>query len=142
MNRMPILFTVFVLAAPAARSGTISISPAVITLSGKFGQSTTQKVMMTNGTSQPLDFVLEAHDIIVKNGKRVFVPAGRQTDGIAASAVFSQRQVTVPPGQTRGVDVTVTVPPKTEQRAVVVYSGVPASSRPGRRRPPPRSARC
>src|SRR6185369_14343982 len=121
MNRMPILFTVFLLASPAARAGTISIDPAVITLSGKFGQSTTQKVMLTNGTTQPLDFVLEAHDIIVKDGKRVFIPAGRQTDGIAASAVFSQRQVTVPPNQTRGVDVTVTVPPRTEQRAVVVY---------------------
>lgn len=122
MNRMRILFTVLLLASvPAARAGTISISPAVITLGGKFGQSATQKVSLTNGTNQPLEFVLEAHDIIVRDGKRVFVPAGRQTDGIAASAVFSQRQVTVPPGQSRGVDVTVTVPPRTDQRAVVVY---------------------
>jgi hypothetical protein len=122
MHRMPILFSVFLLASPlVAQAGTISISPAVISLSGKFGQSTTQKISLTNGTNQPLDFTLEAHDIIVRDGKRVFVPAGRQTDGIAASAVFSQRQVTVPAGQTRGVDVTVTVPPKTEQRAVVVY---------------------
>jgi hypothetical protein len=122
MNPMWLLLCAVLLALPASSvAGSVSIAPAVIPLNGSFGQGTTQALALSNGTNQPLDFVLEAQDVSVRDGKRVLSPAGRASDSIAATAVFSPRAVTVPPNEQRTVQVTLTVPLKTEQRAVVVY---------------------
>ncbi|HEX3583371.1 MAG TPA: hypothetical protein VH087_16495 [Thermoanaerobaculia bacterium] len=115
------ILTVLILAGATnvyANNGALSVSPAVIMLRGAAGQSTTQRMLLTNGTSRPFSFELIAEDVVVRGGKRVLVPAGETAGSIAATAVFSQRVVTVPPGATAGVDVTVTIPPHTSIRAV------------------------
>ena len=58
-----------------------------------------------------------AEDVVVKDGKRVFVPAGETPDGIAASAVFSQKSVLVKAFSSASVDLRVTLPPQTSVRA-------------------------
>lgn len=107
------------LIATAASAGTLSLSPAVVNLRGEAGQSTTQRLTLTNATNVPVSFDLAAEDIVVKNGKRLFVPAGEIPGSIAATAVFSRPSVTVKPGEAASVDVTVTLTPNATSRGVV-----------------------
>jgi hypothetical protein len=111
---------VFIASATIAHAnpGAISITPAVVMLRGGSGESTTQRMLLTNGTSRPFSFDLVAEDVVVRGGKRVLVAAGETAGSIAATAVFSQRSVTVPAGQTVRVDVTLTIPPQTSIRAI------------------------
>lgn len=123
MTRMKTLLTLFLalfpLAALAAEDGTLSLSPAVVMLRGDYGQSTTQTLTFTNGTSRAFEFDLVAQDVAVRDGKRVFVDAGTIAGSIAATAVFSQKHLSIAPGQTAAVSLTVTLPPATSQRAIV-----------------------
>ena len=105
--------------ALGAEDGTLSLSPAVVMLRGDFGQSTTQTMTFVNGTSRAFDFELVAQDVVVRDGRRVFVDAGSIAGSIAATAVFSQKHVRVAPGETATVTLTVTLPPATAQRAIV-----------------------
>ena len=107
------------LTAFCAEDGTLSLSPAVVMLRGDHGQSTTQTLTLVNGTSRPFSFDLVAQDVVVRDGKRIAADAGTLAGSIATTAVFSQRQVEVAPGATVSVDVTVTLPPGTQQRAVL-----------------------
>jgi hypothetical protein len=118
MRRSIALLILGLAAAAHANTGALSVTPAVIMLRGEAGQSTTQRMLLTNGTSRPFSFDLIAQDVVVRNGKRLLVPAGEIAGSIAATAVFSQRVVTVAAGETVGVDVTVTIPPRTAVRAV------------------------
>jgi hypothetical protein len=121
MMKKTLLATLLLLAAPLLRAeeGALSVAPAVVMLRGEAGQSTTQTMFLTNGTSQPFSFDLQARDVVVRNGQRLFVDAGSQPGSIAATAVFSQKSVTVQPGEKVRVDVTVTIPPNPSARAVV-----------------------
>jgi len=103
-----------------ADNGSMSVSPAVVMLRGEVGQSTTQTLMFTNGTSQSLSFEMKAQDAVVRDGKRVFVEPGTLPGSIAATAAFSPKLFTVAPGQTMHIDVTITIPPKTSVRAIAV----------------------
>jgi hypothetical protein len=103
----------------AAADGTLSVTPAVVTLRGERGQSTKQRLVLVNNTSREFAFDLVAEDVVVRDGKRDFVPAGEIPGSIAATAVFSQRHVVVQPGATVSVDVTVTLPPEAQHRGVV-----------------------
>jgi hypothetical protein len=105
--------------ALGAEDGALSLSPAVVMLRGDFGQSTTQTLTFVNGTSRAFDFDLVAQDVVVRDGRRVFVDAGSIAGSIAATAVFSQKHVHVAPGETVAVTLTVTLPPATAQRAIV-----------------------
>jgi hypothetical protein len=110
--------------ASVAAAQTISLSPSVIQLKGHSGQSATQTLRLTNRTSRDLSFVLEAQDVVVDNGKRLFFGAGQITGSIAATAVFSPRSMTVPAGESRSAQVTITVPENPATRAVVaVFKG-------------------
>lgn len=103
----------------------ISLSPSVVMLQGKPSESFRRTLQMTNGTPIPMTFRMMAMDVVVKNGKRTFVPAGEMPDSIAATAVFSVPQITIPPHQAGTVNVTLTVPQETPIRAVVVeFRGV------------------
>ncbi|HWQ03256.1 MAG TPA: hypothetical protein VNL38_02145, partial [Candidatus Nitrosotenuis sp.] len=90
----------------------------VIMLKGKAGQSTKQSLRMTNNSALDLGYQLEALDVIIRDGKRVFVPAGQLPDSIAATAVFSQKDVVVPAQKSVSVDITLTTPPDTSVRAI------------------------
>lgn len=114
-----LLLSLFALPLAAAEDGALSLSPAVVMLRGEFGQSTTQTLTLTNGTSRAFSFDLVAQDVIAQGGKRVFVDAGATVGSIAATAVFSTRHVELAPGETTHVTVTVTLPPSTEERAMV-----------------------
>ncbi|MET0552047.1 MAG: hypothetical protein ABW221_03350 [Vicinamibacteria bacterium] len=110
-----------VLAAPAAVSAqTLSLSPAVVPLGGRAGQGVRQTLSLANTTSRTLAFELEARDVVVSGGTRAFVAAGETAGSIAATAVFSAPRLTVAPGATGRVDVTMTIPPAARHRAAVV----------------------
>jgi len=114
------LFAVTSTVALLAGDGSMSVSPAVVMLRGSVGQSTTQTLSFTNGTSQPLSFEMKAQDAVVRGGKRLFVEAGTLSGSIAATAAFSPRTFTAAPGQTLRIDVTVTIPPKPAVRAIAI----------------------
>jgi hypothetical protein len=105
-------------AVPAAHSS-VSLAPAVVLVRCKFGQSYTQTLRLINQTQQEFVFEMVAQDVVVRDGKRGFVPAGETPRGIAETAVFSQKLVVVKPGQSAMVGVTFTVPPETSLRAAV-----------------------
>lgn len=105
------------IAAPARSS--VSLAPAVVMVRCKLGQSYTQILTLTNHTQQEFVFEMVAQDVVVRDGKRSFVAAGETAGGIAATAVFTQKQVVVKPGQSAAVGVTFTVPPDTPLRAAI-----------------------
>jgi hypothetical protein len=105
-------------AVPPARSS-VSLAPAIVMVRCKFSQSYTQMLTLINQTQREFVFEMVAQDVVVRDGKRVFVPAGETARSIAATAVFSQKQVVVKPGQSASVGVTFTVPPETSLRAAV-----------------------
>lgn len=104
---------------PSGGPPSISLSPAVIMARGAYGQGLTQTLSLTNNTSAEFTFDMEAQDVLVQQGKRVFVAAGETPNSIAASAVFSQKQVIAKPHSTVNVDVRLTLPAQTPLRAVV-----------------------
>ncbi|HKF23673.1 MAG TPA: hypothetical protein VKE93_19010 [Candidatus Angelobacter sp.] len=117
----------------------ISLSPAVIMAKGNFSQQLTQTLTLSNNTGLDLAFELVAEDVIVKDGKRIFVPAGETPNSIAATAVFTPKTVEVKgmaaPAITKGAilikayssgsaDVRLTIPAETNIRAVaLVFRG-------------------
>jgi hypothetical protein len=98
---------------------TISLSPAVVQFQGALGQSSTQRLTITNGLAMPVIFDLVAQDVVVRDGVRAFVEAGAGAGSVAATAVFSARSVTVPARGSASVEVTVTARPPAAHRAVV-----------------------
>jgi hypothetical protein len=102
-----------------ASEGTLSASPAVVMLGGTPGQGTTQTLTLVNSTSRTLSFVMRAKDVVVRDGRRVFVDAGELPGSVAATAVFSPPEVRVKPGERVSVDVTLTIPLQPAARAVV-----------------------
>lgn len=106
-------------AAFGAEDGTLSLSPAVVMLEGHYGQSTTQTLTLKNGTSRAFSFDLVAQDVVTAKGARAYAEAGSIAGSIAATAVFNPSRVDVPPGGTVTVTMIVTLPPATQQRAVI-----------------------
>jgi hypothetical protein len=105
--------------ATPARAQNLTLSPSVIELKGRVGQTTTQTLTITNATNLDLAFELEANDVVVDGGKRVFVRAGDLASGIAETAVFAPKRLLVPAGQIRTVTITLTLPPGASNRAIV-----------------------
>jgi hypothetical protein len=119
MKRLCTFIALLVGASAYAGDGTVSLSPAAIMLRGEPGQSTTQTLLLRNNTSRTLSYDLVAQDVIVRNGARVLVPAGQIPASIAATAVFSQRHVSVAAGESAAVTATFTIPPNAATRAVI-----------------------
>ena len=111
--------SIALLAATAAHAGAISVSPSVVMLRGNLGQSTTQRITVENTTGATFTFRLEAQDVVIRDGRRAFAAAGETPGSIAATAVFSQDNVSVRPNEKVAVGVTFTLPPETKCRAVV-----------------------
>ena len=99
----------------------IALSPAIIMVRCKPGQSTTQTLTIANHTVDDVRFNLATEDLVVREGKRSFSPAGHIANGIAATAVASPASVVVKAGEEASVQVTLTLPPGTGQRAVVTF---------------------
>ena len=102
-----------------AEKPSISLTPAVVMAKGSFGQTLSQTLTLTNQTARDFAFEMVAEDVVVKDGKRIFVAAGETPNSIAASAVFSQKTVLVKPFSSAAVDVRLTLPAETNIRAVV-----------------------
>src|SRR6202030_2022216 len=99
----------------------IALSPAIIMVRGKLGQSTTQTLTIVNHTTDEVRFNLSTEDVVVLDGKRSFSPAGRIANGIAANVVASPASVVVKAGEEASAQVTFTLPVETGQRAVVTF---------------------
>jgi hypothetical protein len=106
-------------AQPTSTAPSLALSPAVIIVKAQPGASSTHIMTMTNLTNTRFKFVLEALDVVVVDGKRVFVPAGETDGGIARSAVFNPPVIEVDPGQAKQVQVTLTVPADPRVRAII-----------------------
>jgi len=119
MNRIMQILMFVVAPVAFAGDGAMSLSPAVVMLRGKAGESASQTLVMRNGTSRIMSFDVIAQDVVVKDGKRVMMPAGAIAGSIAATAVFSTRHISIPAGGSAAVTMTVTVPPNATPRAVV-----------------------
>jgi hypothetical protein len=102
-----------------AEKPSISLSPAVVMAKGSFSQTLSQRLTLTNQTVRDFAFEMVAEDVVIKDGKRVFVAAGETPNSIAASAVFTQKTVLVKPFSSVSVDVRLTLPAETNLRAVV-----------------------
>ena len=74
------------------------------------GASSAHELKITNLTYSRLKFALEALDVVIRDDKRVFVPAGETEGGIARSAIFDPPAIELDPGQEARVTVTLTVP--------------------------------
>jgi hypothetical protein len=99
----------------------IALSPAIIMVRCKPGQSTTQTLTIMNHTAGEVRFNLATEDVVVRDGKRSYSTAGRISNGIAAGSVVSPASVVVKAGEEASVQVTLTLPPQTGQRAVVTF---------------------
>src|SRR5262249_31476965 len=97
----------------------LALSPGVISVKAGPGTSSAHPLTMTNLTFKPVTFVMKAFDVVIRDGKRVFVPAGETEGGIARSATFEPSSVSLNPGESGQVKVTLTVPPEPSVRAVV-----------------------
>ena len=106
---------------PAAPEASIALSPAVIMVRCKPGQSTTQTLTIVNHTASEVRFNLATEDVVVREGRRSYWPAGRIANGIAATSVISPATVVVKAGEEASAQVTFTIPPETGQRAVVTF---------------------
>jgi hypothetical protein len=115
-----IVLIALLFASASASAQSLTLSPAVVPLGGKPGQSTQQRLTLFNGTRLPLAFVVRAKDVVVQGGTRHFVQAGDIVGSVAATAAFSTTQVSLQPGEERVVDVTLTLPAGVSQRAVVI----------------------
>jgi hypothetical protein len=105
-------------AQPTSPRGGISLSPSVVTLTGQSGQAHRQTLRLTNHTARELSFTLEAQDVVAEGGRRTFVAAGERPGSIAATAVFSPRELVIAPGAVGSADVTVTIPKGSSIRGV------------------------
>lgn len=103
----------------AVKAPSLSLSPAVVVTKGSFGQSITQTLLLTNGTARDMAFDMVAEDVIARDGRRIFVPAGELKGSIANTAMFSAPSVLVKPFSSASVDVRFTIPTGSDIRAVV-----------------------
>jgi hypothetical protein len=75
----------------------LALSPGVIQVKAQPGASSAHVMTLTNLTGAKFRFVLEAFDVVIHEGKRVFIPAGETEGGIARSAVFDPPAIELNP---------------------------------------------
>lgn len=106
------------------RSPSIAISPAVVMVKAKPGQTFSQELTIWNNTPIDLAFVMEARDVLVRDGKRVYLPGGDVSGSIARNAVFSSYNIEARAGSFASTRITVTLPQSPEPRAIAcIFQG-------------------
>jgi hypothetical protein len=115
-----VLWSIAAAQTPVAPAS-IALSPAIIMVRCRPGQSTTQTLTIVNHTANEVSFHLATEDVVVREGKRSFSPAGQIANGIASRVVASPAAVVVKAGEEASAHVTITIPPETGQRAVVIF---------------------
>jgi len=113
------------------RAQSLSLSPAEVGARGSFGQSVAVTFTMTNATEATRSFELAAQDVVVRDGRRIFIPADAEPRSIAATAVFSRERLTIDPYTAATVVARFTIPAGSDVRAVVVMfraTGVPRTA--------------
>jgi hypothetical protein len=108
--------------APGVALGqqTISLTPTLSVVECEPGRSATQTLTIANETPSELTFEVVARDLLVRDGKAVFLPAGAALNGIAATAVFSEKYFNVKPHQTTTVSIEFIVHPQTTARGMLI----------------------
>jgi hypothetical protein len=96
----------------------LTLSPAVIMVKAKPGQTISQELTLWNNTGSELSFEMQAMDVVVRDGKRVFVPAGELEKGIARFASFTNDHPVALPRSSVTTRVTLTLPASPEPRAI------------------------
>jgi hypothetical protein len=102
-----------------AHAQSIILRPAAVPLKGQVGQSVTQTLTLQNDSDIALEFDLQAQDVVVRDGRRVFVEAGKVEGSIAATAVMQPTHVRVEPRSSATATVMFTLPRGMRHRAVV-----------------------
>ncbi len=105
-------------ASPINGAADITLTPAVIAVKGLPGQTFSQQLTLSNNTPYELSFHMQAQDVVVREGKRVFLPAGEEQGGIARSAVFTHEDMIAAPGNSVTTQVTITIPTAPGSRAI------------------------
>jgi hypothetical protein len=122
------------LGAPFAQGGQISVSPAAMSLRGRAGQATTQTFKVMNLTDSVYEFTVDISDVVVEEGKRVFIPADQSALSLASMSTASLTSFELKPGYEQAVRVTFILPSRTPIRAVAVFfRGLPTPSYEGLR---------
>jgi hypothetical protein len=96
----------------------LTLSPAVIMVKAKPGQTISQELTLWNNTENELSFEMQAMDVVVRDGKRVFVPAGELETGIARFATFTNDHPVALPRSSVTTRVTLTLPATPGPRAI------------------------
>lgn len=107
------------LAMSGALAQSLILRPAAVPLKGAIGQGVTQTLTLQNETDQAMEFDIVAQDVVVRDGKRVFVEAGRVPGSIAATAVVTPARLRVQPRGSASASVVFTLPQGMQHRAVV-----------------------
>jgi len=107
--------------ASAVQPASLVLTPAVIMVRCRPGQSTSQVLSIVNNTASDISFNVSTEDVVIRDGQRVFLPAGQTEKGIASSAVAVPASLVVKAGGEASVQVTFTLPSETIQRAVVTF---------------------
>jgi len=99
----------------------VSINPAVIELRGVHGDSFERRISVTNGTASALRFVIDVQDVVIRDGRRTFEPAGVTSGSIAATAVADPPELILESGESGSAVVELRVPSATTVRAVAIF---------------------
>lgn len=101
-------------------SGSLTLAPSLILAPGKPGQTTSHSLVIQNGTSFEFTFEVEARDLVIRNGRQVFLTAGELPDSVAANLLLAPRSVNVKAMRTASVVVRLTAPSQTQVRGVLI----------------------
>jgi len=104
----------------AVRQQAISLSPTLSAITSEPGQSAKQALTLVNDTPNELSFEVVVKDLVVRDGKAVFLPPGSALNGVAATAVFAEKYFNIKPQQTKIISIEFTVHPQTTSRGILV----------------------
>jgi hypothetical protein len=121
--RTSLALTLLLIAAISAASaqGGVSVMPAGVSVRGSAGATTTQHFTLTNNASLTYLVKVDVADVLINDGQRTFIPAGRMAGGLADRTFPAMKQFELPAGAEADVPVTFVLPSESDSRAVAVF---------------------